>query len=180
MAYWLTELEKAIYDRLTGDTGIGGLLNAGNELIVTHPNGSSAGVGVYNTIAPNASSGTVYPCVTFIVTGATADDAFRTATRRVRVYVAVEVERTNPSGTASAYNPLSRGALICQRIEGNWYEKAAGTAPDYGLDRFRPTLAGGTAWESDVLVFEAANAAHDDIMLRWEMTFTALISRIGS
>lgn len=180
MAYWLTELEKAIYDRLTGDTGSGGLFNVGNELLATHPLGSSAGVGVYNTQIPNASSGTVFPAIVFQVTAAQGDDALRTATRQVRVYVSVEVQRTNPSGTSSAYNPLSRGALILQRVEGNWYEKAAGTAPDCGLDRWKPDLGVGTTWVSDILAIESWSAAHDDMVLRWELTFTALLSRSGA
>lgn len=177
MAYWLTELESAIYARLIGDTGSGGLLASGSELVAAHPGGS--GLGIYRTMIPEASTGTVYPCVTFMVGQASIDDAMRTATRACRVLFAVEVQRTGTSG-ATQFDPVARGAAIAQRVEGNWYEKAAGTAPDYGLDRWRPSLGGGTTWESDIMALESWATAHDESLFRWELNFTVLISRTGA
>jgi hypothetical protein len=65
MAFWLTELETALYDRIVADTATGGLFGTGAALLAAHPNGSHSGV--YNTIIPEANSGTVYPAVTFMV-----------------------------------------------------------------------------------------------------------------
>jgi hypothetical protein len=176
MAFWLTELETALYDRIVADTATGGLFGTGAALLAAHPNGSHSGV--YNTIIPEANSGTVYPAVTFMVSAASNDDSLRTASRNVRVNIAVEVQRTGPSG-ATQFNPLVRGAAILQRIEGNWYEKSAGTAPDYGLERWRPTLA-GTTWESDILTFESFATVHDNLLFRWELSYTVGIHRAGA
>ena len=105
-----------MYDRLNGDATLGGLLN-----------------GVYSIAAPDSDKTYV---VTAIETAGTEDEAFRTLVREYRLAITI----INPAEATGATDPLDLQGQIAERIEGNWYEKASGTNPDYGLARWTPTL----------------------------------------
>lgn len=169
MASDLPALWLAVYNRLTGDTGSGGLFNSGNELVEA----------VYNTRPPiMPETPTPFPYIVYSVFESSPEEsAFRTRVwrRRVRFDVYVEMEANN------TIDPLARGGLILRRLEGNWDEKAAGVAPDYGIDRFQPTLT-GSGWTADI--FDAVDGGEDhnpdDRYYCWFMTFDIRCSKVGA
>lgn len=119
MAWHFTEFYKAMYDRLTGDTTLTGLLG---------------GSRIYSVRAPDAVQTYV---VTQVQTSGTQDEAFRTMVRDYRIAITI----INPAEATGNTDPLELQGQIAERIEGNWYEKAFGVAPDYGLARWTPTLS---------------------------------------
>lgn len=167
-AYYLPQLENDIGDRLNGDATL-------LALLAVHPLGASVGKGIYNTIVPVAQTGTVFPCIVYQVESAGSADALRDRVRRARVTFSIYVDRSPSSG----YQPIKRGMDIMARIEGDWTEQAAGTAPTYGIDRWQPTL-GTTTWSATIFEYEGDLAAHDEDQYHWVYTAGCYVSRAGA
>lgn len=168
MASDLPALWKAVRDRVNADTGSGGLLNVTTPLIVA----------IYNTRPPEPSdSSTVFPYIVYSVFESENTSTFRTRAwkRRVRFDTFVEVE---PNSTLDV---LQRGSDILRRLEGDWEDQVAGTAPTFGFDRFQPTLT-GSGWSADI--FELVDSGEDhsigDRLYTWSMTFDITTSKAGA
>ncbi len=169
MASDLPYLWRAVYDRLTGDTGTGGLFATGANLVRA----------VYNTRAPmNAEGTTAFPYIVYSVFESDpSESAFRTRVwrRRIRFDVLVESEANN------TIDPLARGADILRRVEGNWEDQVAGTAPTFGIDRWKPDISAG-GWTADI--FDAVDSGEDhsfqDGYYAWFITFDIRCSKEGA
>ena len=149
--------------RLVGDTGTGGLLNSGNELVNA----------VYAGTVPET---TEMPYITFRVGSADfRESAFRTREANAEVIVdCVVAER--PATGSSVTSPYDRLGKIADRVAGNWPAKSHGTAPDYGLDRWQPTLSG---WEATLLQLIGDDNDSEDGRLRRILTFEVRVTQVG-
>lgn len=167
MASDLPYLWRDVYDRINTDTGSGGFLYSASPLITA----------VYNTRGPvNADSGTTgFPYIVYSTFNGENQSDFRTRVwfRQVRFDIYLETEAN------STIDPLARGAAIMRRLEGNWEDKTAGTAPDYGFDRWKPTLT-SSGWTADIFNLIESEDDHDEDMYHWYMTFNIRTSKVGA
>jgi hypothetical protein len=166
MAHWMPALQKAIWDRFRADNGAGGLWASGSELIG----------GVYMTNAPENASGSH---IVVAVVGTGREDAFRTRQVLVEVDFHTKVPRPSSLGQdpSTADDGLVAGAIIMERIDGDWDRQPAGTPPTYGFDRYRLTLAGTTPWTADIMEFQEARDETDAAWFHWVQTFRVYVSR---
>lgn len=153
MASDLPALWLATYSRAVADTGTGGLFNVGTPLIT----------GFYNTRAPAAAT---YPYAVYQVEASEKALAFRTNgwTRHVAMHVYTQVVSDGTLG-------LNRGALIMERLEGDWDAQTLGTGPTYGFNRFKPTLT-NSGWTADIFELQDSREEHDENVYHWIMQFT--------
>lgn len=164
MSHFLIEIADAVGDRLAADATL-------LALLATHPDGAAIGVGIYHMEAPAVTTvGTIYPCVLYTVK-AEPRDTLRDRIRLVTVDINVVCEKSD-----AAYNGLTRGAAILARLDGDWPQQAAGTAPTFGLDRFHPTM---TAWTGDIFDFQGIDEAHADGKYIWVYSLTIEASQAG-
>ena len=177
MSHFLPTLELKILARLTGDTGAGGLCNVTTPLLAVHPSGTGSGIGVYNTTPPAVATAGVslLPMVTYEVGEVTNDDGLREKGRPCVVTLHAHVPRSPPTG----YNAMLRGAAILARLEGDWEDQPAGTAPTFGLERFKPDISAATGWLADIFEFQGYMTAHDDTAYHWIYTLGIRCSKPG-
>lgn len=178
MAHFLPTLELKILTRLTGDTAAGGLCPAVSPLLAVHPNGATSGIGVYNTTPPAVSTAGVslLPMVTYEVASVSNDDALREKCRVCAVVLHIHVARNPTEG----YNAILRGSNILARLEGDWDDQPAGTAPTYGLERFIPDISAATGWLADIFEFQQFETAHDETAYHWVYTLSIRCSNAGA
>lgn len=169
MASDLPYLWLAVYNRLTGDTGSGGLFASGSNLVRA----------VYNTRPPVSVEGTSnFPYIVYSVFESDpSESAFRTRVwrRRVRFDVFVEAEANN------TVDAMARGSDILRRIEGDWEDQATGTGPTFGIDRWKPSLT-GSGWTADI--FDPVDGGEDhsfeDGYFSWFITYDIRNSKAGA
>lgn len=163
MGYYLASMMGAVYTRLNGDTGTGGLRNVASPLIEA--------VHVYR-----APTNATLPYVTFNTSATNAEhEGFRTRVRSVTIDVHTWVQRA-----ATGYNPLDRCDLIMARIIGDWPDQLSGTGPTFGLDRWQPTLT-GTGWEASIFDFvEEFDASEEEDRFHFIQTLQLLVSDPGA
>ena len=126
MAWHYTEFYEAVYDRLSADATLGGLIQGAWSVAAPEK-------------MPDQTPVTTY-VVTAIETAGTEDEGLRTLVREYRLAITI----INPAEATGATDPLDLQGQIAERIEGNWYDKGFGVQPDYGLARWAPTL---TSWD---------------------------------
>ncbi|REK40880.1 MAG: hypothetical protein DWQ20_00700 [Actinobacteria bacterium] len=139
MAYWIQDIEKEIYERLTGDTGSGGLFASGSELVSS----------VWTDLVPPSSDPWWHangkdaddPTISFVVRGTSLADTTESAGRALEVVFTVECRAFDPSTP-----PGEIINAILNRIEGDWFDQAS-QVPTFGIDRWAPTLDGDYAFE---------------------------------
>lgn len=112
----LGPLEDAIYTRLSGDTGSGGLLETGSTLVDEISNGFREPV-----------KGIAKPIVVFVVDSASQEDGADIEIVSVQIMVHTLVDRES--------GPTSARAAV-DRIFGD--AAAQGGAPTFGLHRWKP------------------------------------------
>lgn len=115
-------LRSAIHDRLLADTGTGGLFESGSELVDS----------VYFEDAGEN------PSMPFLVLGFEEDASAIDDARLVRMSLDVHIFTERAS---ASYVGLVRAEKIGWRVMGNWRDNA-NRIPDYGLERWQPTIAG--------------------------------------
>lgn len=151
MAHHYTEFYKAVYDRFNADATLAGLID-----------------GAWSARAPDTAK-------TYIVTGievASAEtEGFRTLARDVRLVLTI----INPLESIGLVGPVETQGLIAHRVEGNWVEKAAGVQPDYGLDRWQPSLP---SWDCTPIHLESMQTVDvGDNRFAMDMVFQAHITK---
>lgn len=164
MTWYSPQLEAAVRARLVADTGTGGLLNVGSPLVTA----------VYAGYVPETTDS---PYVTFRAGSAdfTERQGFRVRVAVTEVIVECVVPE-KPATTSTISSPYDRLGKICDRVVGNWPAKAAGVEPDYGLDRWTPTLSG---WECPELQLINDENASEEGVLRRILTFQVQVSQAG-
>lgn len=151
---WATpqqELAVAILARLTADTtliGTGAYLAAGSIKQVF------------------AGEGASFPYMLFRLADARNIDAMRTRSMELDAIFDIYIEEQPRASTAPT--PFARGSQIITRVLGNWDEKSYGVAPDYGLDRWQPTLSN---WTANPLEHTGTTEAHEPGVLHWIVNF---------
>lgn len=159
MASDLPALWLAVLDRVTSDTGTGGLLNVTTPLL--------AGSGIYNTQAPSTEgTSSVYPYIVYATASSQNDSEFETRGWIREIDFHIYVEKSSSSIT----DPMQRGADILRRLEGDWEDQPAGTQPSFGFDRYKPSL-GSSGWTPDIFELIDSRDLHEDEVYHWMMTF---------
>lgn len=160
MASYLPILYQAIGDRLTGDTGTGGLFNSGTPLVTQ----------LRNTVI---DQGQAFPYLVMRCQGGDVEDGFSVRTHKVSVTIDAYIEEQPASG----YDPFDRGSKILDRVEGDW-DLQSTRVPSFGLDRFTPTLANN--WYAGPFQMLRVREAHEPGVLHWIMDFEILVSKQGA
>jgi len=147
-----------MFSRLTTDAGLTALL-------------ASAAGGIYQEMLPyNAQT----PAVTFTIEANTPSDSFRAMVRVMSVQVSVWIER-QPATDAGIPVPMDYAQGIINRIIGNWPTKAAGIAPDFGLDRWTPAVL--SPWAFSMMAHTDTRENHTDEFLQYVLIFTVVATR---
>lgn len=169
MASDMPALEAAILNRITGDTGSGGLLNAGTPLITT----------VYNSEFPaDEDTTTDFPYIVFQVTDSEPADAMRTRVwKRVVVFHVYVLKQ--PATQYASGDPLTVGSLILRRLEGDWEDQTFQTQPTFGFDRFKPDIS-SSGWTAGLFKMLSSSAQHEDKVYHWVMELEILDSKAGA
>lgn len=150
------DFNKAIYDRLLGDTGTGGLFAVGSELV--------NGIRV-NQLTP----GTERPYILINTVSETAQDEGFThdghlVTTQVTVY-------TNPRDGG-----LEAMRAILRRIYGDAVEQSD-NLPTYGLMRWKPDIS-ASGWDANPIEFESQNQVQQDAdVLQRALTLSCWITK---
>lgn len=134
MSFYAPYVQKAIRDRLVGDSGSGGLTT-----YLTSPY-------VFLDYAP---VGTQPPYIVLEWTAATPNEGY--TLRRHNIFIDLHI--FIPAEPSDASAPQAVEANILNRVHGNWDEDITNRVPTYGLDRWLMTLGGGawTATEMSIL-----------------------------
>jgi hypothetical protein len=162
MAGWSPNtLTRAVYDRLTGDTGTGGLRNSSSPLV--------ASIHAREAPIPTPSS---FPYLVFFVTTVTGEEAFDAEKHIVGFEAEWFVEEQ-----ASGVDAVERSGLILERLVGDVTDQSSGV-PTYGLSRWAPTLQ--TGWLAAPIEFMAASDVSDTLgVIRWTASFEVQVSKVG-
>jgi hypothetical protein len=157
MSYPVPQIFKLIRDRLTGDATLTGYLGATGSVFWNE-----------------APSETALAYVVLNQVSTERDDGFRGRGRRMTFDVHVFVRETS-----SGLDSVTRVANIMDRIDGDWDEQNATTAPTYGLDRFRPSLTGTGAWSADIIEYVGDRDASEPGFRHYVMTYTVGLYKQG-
>lgn len=145
----------AIYARLTGDTGTGGLFNVGNELVA----------GVYNTMPTELQVNEDSKYVVFSVASASQGDAF-------------DMDVVEYTFRLSVFTPVKAGltaaSAIIDRVYGNGVA-SSGNLATYGLHRWLPSLSGG--WTATVCQRVDQDTNHSEDVYQFVETFRVTCSK---
>lgn len=163
MSYFLPYIKPAIIGRLLADTAAGSGL--------TTLLGTTSAV-FWDVVPPEQTRPYV---VCYWARPIEPTDALRT--RRRQCFVSVEI--VDDKKPDDEHDPTLRTAKCIDRIEGNWDEVAAGTAPTYGLDRWQPTLSGST-WTCDVMQLSQIEDTSDDETYRYGVQFVVTAQKVGA
>lgn len=160
MSYYLPELFNAISDRLRGDSGAGGLTTIATG-------------GVYLFEAPAAQSAP-YVVIRLVTAPPAGSEGFRLRSRQVVIDVDVYAP-SHASGTAN----LTKMANILDRIEGNWDEVATQASPQYGLDRWTPSIS-STGWTCTCMEYIDASVNNEPGVYHTTLTFQVYAQKAGA
>lgn len=149
MAHYHTEFYTIVNTRLTGDATLAALID-----------------GVFSVEAPDSAAS--YVGIQIQSTGRESN-AFRTLGRDILCALTIVVPRNL---TAEGY--VTRMGKIMERVEGNWYAKSFGVAPDFGLERWQGTLTG---WDITPLRFVESIDVSDANVYAIGMTFECEITK---
>lgn len=145
-----------IRDRLTADTGSGGLFNA--TPLLASP--------IYYAAMPTTAA---MPYAVFSFVSDVANNCFQKDVREIRFQLSVFMPRVH----ATISDPMLRGSQILDRIYG---DSANGSVPTYGLHRWAPTLSGG--WTAGGAVqCGPRRDEHIDDTYAWVLEFYLPVSR---
>lgn len=149
----------AVYKRLTSDTGSGGLLATGAELV--------SGIRAY--FAPPTFTTETKPYIVFDVDGAQQQDGFNidVIDLSIRLHVFARMEYATTSG-------FDRCAAILDRIYGNGIDQA-GRTPTYGLHRHSLSLE-SSSYTADIMHRTGMAQEHDEDHLHFIESYSVLIS----
>lgn len=161
MSSYLPKLYQAIGDRLTGDTGTGGLFNVTSPLVTQFR----------NTVIASSQA---FPYLVMNVTTAMNSDGFNLRSHMVTFSIHVYVEEQPNAGGDS----FSTGASIIDRVEGDW-DLQSTRIPSFGLDRWVPTLT-SSSWTCSQCVLLNSSEAHDPGVLHWILDFRVYVNKAGA
>jgi hypothetical protein len=155
----IVQLEGDIRARAIADSTLTALLGAATS--------------VYNLVEPED---TAFPYIVYEVVTAENDSTFRTAREKVDFRIKWVVEERPDAGTP---DPVTRGRAIEMRLFGDWTAQAAGTAPTFGFERWKPTLT-GSGWTADICEHQRTVTAHAPGTLQWVMEFKLAVHKAGA
>jgi len=153
LVHYDEEIYLAVHQRLTSDASLAQLVDAVSSYQV--PDGTSRYVLV--TIQSASREGD-------------SPEPFRTLTREVSIIVTCVVPRV----TGDSVSPVRLLGQIVQRVEGNWFAQPFGTQPQYGIERWAPSLS---TWTAGPLEFERATDDGDNRNIAKILEYTSLITR---
>lgn len=149
----LANLETAIYNRLVGDTGAGGLRNASAPLVT----------GVF---VGTANSGQTMPFLLIDVAAERAQNAFSRDIFNAEFWVTTSAARFGSATPGQVYSD------ILARVYG---DTVGGSVPTYGLHRHTLSLSGG--WTATVAECMGAFPEHTDAAFVWRQIFKLTVSK---
>lgn len=149
----LVALWTAVKARADADNAAAGIGSAASGRIIT---------GIFNTAVP---VGTDRPFIVYNVASCNQIHTFATEGWEVIIRMSIYVSRNMANG-------MSKLAAIEARVYG---DTAAGSAPSYGFQRWKPTLSG--SWVADSMVVEDMIINDDDEGYQHIMQFKLLVSK---
>jgi hypothetical protein len=153
-------LLRAVYDRLNGDTGTGGLRASSSPL-------ASA---VYTRRFP-LPRGSDFPYAICYFDAIQNEDTLTDEQKRVGVSVEWICE-----SQASGVDGTERAGLIMARVIGNWADRLD-RAPTHGLAHWTPSVQSG--WASGPMMFESASYSRDELgTVRWSALFGVMVNKV--
>lgn len=147
-------LEETIIDRLTGDTGSGGLLASGASLISN----------VYNHFRNPSDTLTDKPYIVVAVEDWTQDETYDTS--GLSVNFRIHLFGASRGGTTGL-------RTIIDRVFGNW---KPGTAPTYGLHRWFPGAIAGTTMSVSAVYCTGGGTDHTDDYYQYVLRYSAVVT----
>lgn len=121
---------------------------------------------------------TALPYIVIMEGVTTNDPHFRTA-REVTDFSVHWFVDSRPNTNTPV--PVVTGRSIEVRVKGDWFSQTAGTAPSFGLDRWKPTLT-GSGWSPDICLWRQTRRSDppDRPVYRWIASFVTSPARAGA